>query len=150
MTSLERWSLHLSALLTGVSGLIYGWLRYFGQRTGEFGMEAHPLQGLLQHFHVLAAPLLVFALGLVVRGHVWPRYRSGRATGRATGLMLAAGLGPMILTGYGIQIVTEPATRFALAWIHGVSPLLFLAGYGVHMALTWVAARALDALPEEV
>ena len=26
MTSLERWSLHLAALFTGLTGLLYGWL----------------------------------------------------------------------------------------------------------------------------
>lgn len=141
MSPLERWSLHLSALVTCASGLVYGWLRYYGQRSGEFGLEAHPLQGLLQHLHVLGAPLLVFALGMMVRGHVLPRYRSGRTAGRATGVLLAAGLAPMILAGYGIQIVVEPATRLVLAWVHGVSSLLFLAAYGVHVVRTWAVSR---------
>ncbi|GLH73075.1 hypothetical protein GETHLI_15770 [Geothrix limicola] len=133
MTRLERWSLHLAALFTGATGLIYGWLRYYGQREGEFGLEAHPLQGALQHLHVLAAPLLVFALGMLVRGHVLPMWRSGRPVGRASGFLLAMVLAPMVLSGYGVQVVVAPAGRLALAWIHGVSSLLFLAGYGVHL-----------------
>ena len=141
MSALERWSLHLSALLTGLSGLIYGWLRYYGQRLGEFGLEPHPLQGLYQHLHVLGAPLLVFTLGMVVRGHVLPRYRSGRTSGRATGLLVAMGLAPMILAGYGIQVVTEPSARLGMAWVHGVSSLLFLAAYGGHVARTWALSR---------
>lgn len=141
MNPWERWSLHLSALLTSASGLIYGWMRYYGQRPGEFGPEAHPLQSLLQHLHVLGAPLLVFTLGMMVRGHVLPRYRSGRNAGRATGILLAVGLAPMILAGYGIQVVTEPGSRVGLAWVHGVSSLLFLAAYGVHVARTWALSR---------
>lgn len=148
MKGLERLSLHLSALLTGASGLLYGWLRYFGQRVGEFGPEPHPLQGLLQHLHVLAAPLLVFALGMVVRGHVLPRLRGAQPGGRATGLFLALVMTPMALSGYGIQVVTEPATRGVLAWVHGITSLLFLAAYGVHVARTWSLGR--DAWSEVV
>lgn len=142
MNALERWSMHLSTLFTVLSGLLYGWLRYFGQRLGEFGPEPHPLQALLQHSHVLGAPLLVFTLGMLVRAHVLPRIRGGASAGRATGLLIALGLAPMILSGYGIQIVTEPSVRILLAWVHGVSSLLFLAAYGAHVARTWAVSRA--------
>ena len=79
MRLLERWSLHLGALLTGLSGLAYGWLRYYGRVPGEFGIEPHPLQGLVQHFHVLTAPLLLFALGMAVRGHFAMKLRTDSA-----------------------------------------------------------------------
>lgn len=149
MSPLERWSLHLSAGFTALSGVIYGWMRYFGQRVGEFGLDPHPLQGLVQHLHVLGAPFLVFALGMLVRGHVLPRFRLGGRAGRATGLLLVLGLAPMILSGYGIQVVTGPAARLALAWVHGGSSLLFLAAYGAHLARTWAQALAPeDALPD--
>ena len=132
MTGLERWSLNLTALFTGATGLLYGWLRYYGQHPGEFGVEAHPLQATLQHLHVLAAPLLVFTLGMLVRGHVMPMWRSGRPGGRASGVLLALILAPMVLSGYAVQVAVEPRWRLAFAWVHGVLSLLFLAGYGFH------------------
>jgi hypothetical protein len=146
MTSLERWSLHLAALLTGATGLIYGWLRYFGQHLGEFGMEAAPRQPLLQHLHVLAAPLLVFALGMLMRGHVLPMWRSGRVAGRHSGVLLALILAPMVLSGYAVQVVMEPSWRLAFAWIHGVMSLLFLAGYGFHQVASLRSSRASEAV----
>ena len=76
MTALERWSLHLGAFLTALSGVAYGWLRYFGRAAGEFGLEPHPLQALAQHLHVLAAPVLLFALGMAVRGHLAAKLRA--------------------------------------------------------------------------
>ena len=148
MTNLERWSLHLAALLTGATGLLYGWLRYYGQRAGEFGLEAHPFQATMQHLHVLAAPLLVFTLGMLVRGHVLPMYRSGRITGRATGLMLVMGLALMVLAGYGVQVVMHPEARVVLAWLHGVSSVVFLSIYCVHMAMTWAASQVPESLPD--
>ena len=133
MSRLERWSLHLAALAVGLSGLVYGWLKYWHQRAGDFGPEPYPLQGLAHHAHVAASPVLVFALGMMVRGHVLPSLQAGGARGRASGLWTAAVLAPMILSGYGVQLCVEPVWRTALAWIHGPSSLLFLLAYGAHL-----------------
>ncbi|MBL0314169.1 MAG: hypothetical protein IPP78_16015 [Holophagaceae bacterium] len=150
MTILERWSLHISAMLTGATGLLYGWLRYFGQRVGEFGVEPHPLQAMLQHLHVLAAPLLVFTLGLLVRGHVLPMWRSGRAGGRASGIVLALILAPMVLSGYAVQVAVEPKWRLAFAWIHGALSMIFLVGYSLHQLLSLRQPRIAEAPNGEV
>ena len=141
MTALERACLHLSAFLTAGTGLLYGWLRYFGQRPGDFGPEAHPAQALLQHLHVLAAPLLVFTLGVLVRGHVQPMLRRRAPGGRASGLGTVGILAPMVLSGYLVQVAVAPAWRTGWAWAHGIASLLFLAGYAVHLGRTWEQAR---------
>ncbi len=134
MTPLERWSLHLAALTTAGTGLLNGLLRWFGQRAGEFGPEPHPWLGLVQHLHVLAAPVLVFTLGVMVRGHLWPKL--GRSLeGRRTGLGAAVLIAPMVFSGYGLQVVTSPAWRSGLAWSHGLSAGLFLLAYVGHLAL---------------
>ena len=141
MSRFERWALHLGAWLTGLSGLGYGWLRYFRTVPGEFGPEPHPLQGPLQHAHVLAAPLLLFALGMMVRGHFALKVRVPSREGRRTGWGLALLIGPMVLAGYGVQVATEPAWRTALAWIHGVASLLFLLAYLGHGLRFWLQTR---------
>ena len=134
MTPLERWSLHLAALTTAGTGVLDGLLRWFGQRAGEFGPEPHPWLGLVQHLHVLAAPALVFTLGVMVRGHLWPRL--GRSLeGRRTGLGAALLIAPMVFSGYGLQVVTSPDWRGGLAWAHGLSAGLFLLAYVGHLAL---------------
>lgn len=141
MTSLERVCLHLCAFLTAATGLVYGWLRYFGQRMGDFGPEPHPLQSLLQHLHVLSAPLLVFTLGMLLRGHVQPMLRRGPPVGKRTGLGSILTVAPMVLAGYGVQVAVEPAWRTVLAWVHGLASLAFLLGYLAHLARTWELAR---------
>lgn len=133
MNALERWLLHLAALTTGLTGLGYGALRYFGRRAGEFGPEPHPWQATLQHLHVLAAPLLVLALGAVLKGHVQPRLADGGGRPRGTSALLLAGLAPMLLGGYAVQVCTDPVWRSAWAWVHGLASLLFLAAYLVHL-----------------
>ncbi len=145
MRVIERWSLHLGALLTGLSGLLYGWLRYYGRVQGEFGMEPHPLQGLVQHLHVLAAPLLLFALGMAVRGHLATKLRTGTREGRGTGLGLAFLILPMVAAGYLVQVATAPGWRLAYAWVHGVASLLFLLAYLVHGVRAWLKPRTVEA-----
>lgn len=141
MSPLERWSLHLAALLTAATGALDGGLRWFGQRMGEFGPEPSPWLGPAQHAHVLVAPLLVFTLGVLVRGHLVPRLRAGMA-GRATGLALAAFLAPMVLSGYAVQVAVDPAWRTACSWVHGVSASLFLLAYLGHLAVSLLRKAA--------
>lgn len=132
MSPLERWSLHLAALATAGTGILDGLLRWFGQRAGEFGPEPHPWLGMAQHLHVLAAPLLLFALGMAVRGHLWARLGKGRE-GRRTGLATAFLIAPMVMTGYGVQVVTSLAWRSGLGWAHGLSAGVFLLTYLGHL-----------------
>lgn len=150
MRALERWALHLGALLTGLSGLGYGWLRYYGQVQGEFGPEPHPWQGLLQHLHVLAAPLLLFALGMTVRGHLSTKLRAGTREGRRTGLGLGLLIVPMVGAGYAVQVVTTPSWRTAFAWVHGIASCLFLLSYLGHGLRTWMKPAAASGAQESL
>lgn len=137
MRVLDRRGLHAATVATALTGGIYGWFRYFGQRMGDFGPEPSVWQGIWQHLHVLAAPLLLFMLGVTVRGHLMVKLRAGGREGRRTGLTLGLLIAPMALSGYGIQVATAPSWHLALAWIHGISSLLFVAGYLFHLLLIW-------------
>jgi len=142
MSPLERWCLHAAALATAGTGLMDGLLRWFGERPGEFGPEVHPWLGTAQHLHILVAPILVFTLGMMVRGHLWSRLQAGRE-GRRTGLGTALLIAPMVLSGAGIQVATSLAGRSGLAWAHGVASGAFLLAYVGHLALRgWRPGRA--------
>ena len=147
MSPLERWSLHLAALLTAATGLLDGGLRWFGQRMGEFGPEPHPLLGLAQHLHVLAAPGLVFVLGVMVRGHLGAKLRAGEGR-RTTGLALAFLIAPMVLTGYGVQVAVDPTWRRVLSWAHGLSAGGFLLAYGGHVLRSLRLPRTVSDAPQ--
>lgn len=137
MMALERRGLHLAAAAAALTGGAYGWFRYFGQRMGDFGPEPSAWQGLSQHLHVLAGPLLLFMLGVVIRGHLLIKLRNGQREGRRTGLALGFLITPMVVGGYGIQVAADPGWRLALAWVHGLGSLLFLALYLVHLIAIW-------------
>lgn len=152
MTPFERLCLHIASVLALLTGALYGWLRYFGGRIGEFGPEAHPWLATAQHLHVLVVPILVFALGGLFRAHFLPMWRSGRLSGRLTGSFLALGLLPMILSGYAVQVAVDPGWRTAFAWVHGASSLAFLGGFLAHLGRIWreraAASKPAEGLPE--
>jgi hypothetical protein len=137
----ERWALRLGFLLTTATGLGYGYLRYFLQRSGDFGREPHPWQSVAQHAHVLAAPLLLFALGVAIRGHVMGMLQHGVTRGRRTGLLMVWLCAPLILGGYAIQVVTAAGLRAWLGWIHAAISVVFV------LAFTWHWFKPEDSTP---
>jgi hypothetical protein len=135
MNAFERRTMHLSNLLVGGTGLVYAFMLYALEPMDEFSVVHHPLQGPVQHLHVLAAPLLVFAAGLIFREHIWFGFRQGGTRGRRSGLTLLATLVPMIASGYLLQTATDDTWRKVWVAIHVGASAAWLLGYLAH----WVA-----------
>lgn len=133
MTRREAWCVHLAALGVGGTGLVYGWMRYFLRPNDEFALVNHPLQPTLQHAHLLLAPLLLFAVGLVWSEHAWQRVRAGFPVRRPTGLVLFALFWPMVVSGVGVQLAEAEGTRALAIWSHALSGTLWCAAYLVHL-----------------
>ena len=132
MTRLEAWFLHLATLLVGGTGLVYAWMRYLARPDDPFAVVNHPWQPATQHLHVVAAPLLVFAVGLIWKAHAWAGFRLRAASRWASGVGLLATAGPMVASGYLLQTATAPGWRTAWLAIHLVASALWLGGYLVH------------------
>ena len=142
MNRLEAWLLHGATLLVGGGGLVYAWMRYFARPADPFAVVNHPWQPPAQHLHVLAAPLLVFALGLVWQSHVRASLRLGIPARRRSGWGLAATAAPMVASGYLLQTATAPGWRQAWLALHLASSALWLAGYAAHQLSGRRAPRA--------
>ena len=135
MSRLEALTFHLATLLVGGTGLLYAWMRYLLDPVDAFAVVNHPWQPHVQHLHVVAAPVLVFAAGLVWRSHVQACRRLGIRERHKTGAALAWTLLPMVASGYLLQTATgEPWRRIWLS-IHLVTAALWLAGYLAHQLL---------------
>lgn len=135
MSRLEAWALHLATLLVGGTGLVYAWMIYLAKATDPYSPVHHPWQPHLQHLHLLVAPLLVFATGLIWRRHVWESWRRGLRSRRRSGLTLALSLAPMVVSGYLVQTALDDAWRKGWGVVHLVVSGLWVAGYGVHLTL---------------
>jgi hypothetical protein len=139
MSRTEAALLHAGTWLTAASGVAYFWMKSVMQASDPYSALHHPWQPQMLALHVLAAPILVFALGLIGRGHVLERYRDktphpARLSGAATVLPAL----PMIASGYLIQVVTGTAVRRTLVIIHLLTGGLFVLLFAVHAAVGWV------------
>ncbi|MAE76182.1 MAG: hypothetical protein CMJ85_04855, partial [Planctomycetes bacterium] len=132
MSRLTAWFVHATALCVGITGLVYGWMRYFVESDDEFSLANHPAEPAMHEAHVLFAPVLVFACGMIWLEHVLSRLRSGVKERRRTGIALAGLLLPMIASGYLIQVSVSEEWRAAWIWVHVVTSLLWLVTYLVH------------------
>jgi hypothetical protein len=128
----ERWILIGSAVLTGASGVIYAWMKYLLTSDDPYAVVHHPLQPLVLKIHIVAAPLLIFAVGLIFTQHVVKHWRSRRPSGKISGLAIGLTAAPMILSGYLIQTVTGEILLNWLIGTHLITGTLYLIGFAVH------------------
>ena len=132
MTRNDRFWIYTSTLLAGGSGLIYFWMRYLLTPVDEFAIINHPLQPQVQHLHVLTAPLLLFALGLIWKTHIRKNRRSPGKPRKKSGATLYYSVVPMVASGYAIQVSASEQLRNVAAWIHSATSLLFVAVFCWH------------------
>lgn len=132
MTRAEAWFSHVSNVLVGGTGLVYAWMVYFAEPDDPFAVANHPLQPTLQHWHVLCAPLLVFACGLFWTNHVWRRVRSGFPARRKTGLSLFGLFAPMVVSGYLLQVAGSQTWRTVWVVVHVATSCIWMLAYVVH------------------
>lgn len=133
MTTWEIRLQHVGNFLVGGTGLIYGWFRYFGNAEDPFSKVGHPWEPGSRDAHILFAPLLVFAVGVIWQTHVWPKYQKSRSRRRKTGIMLGTALLPMVGSGYLLQISVEEFWRIVWVVIHLTVSGIWMLGYGIHL-----------------
>jgi hypothetical protein len=124
---------HLACAFVGLSGIAYGVMKYLMAGADPDSRAGHPWQQPMLKAHVLAAPFLIFALGLVFSGHALARLRAGEHPGRASGAGLLGLAAPLILTGPLIQILTGDAARQWTGWIHAALGVVYVLAYTAHL-----------------
>ena len=141
MTPLEKWMLWVSTAVVAATGIALGWMKYFVSPEDPYAVIHHPWQPAMLKIHLVAAPFLVFALGMVFTRHVVRQWASGRPAGRASGVGLVVTLAPMVISGYLIQVTTSESWLFRAAMLHVAASLLYLAGLAGHQVAAWRAGR---------
>jgi hypothetical protein len=144
VTRAERWLFHASNVLVAGTGGVYAWMLYALEPADEYALVNHELQPTFQHLHVWFAPLLVLMAGVLWRAHVAPQLRSERRARRRSGLALLALLLPMVLSGYSIQVVSEPTWRNTWVSVHVASSVLWCVAMLVHLVARARVRPAVD------
>ena len=132
MKQFQKWLLVGSSLATGVTGIVYFWMKRFLVSEDPFVMVGHPLEPWLLKAHILTAPVLLFALGLVTMDHVWKNYRCLVPAGRRSGIAATGVIVPMVATGYLIQVTTSIGWLSALGWTHLGAGVFYLLSLLLH------------------
>ncbi|HEX4823622.1 MAG TPA: hypothetical protein VFV19_04890 [Candidatus Polarisedimenticolaceae bacterium] len=136
MTAFEKWTLWASSIVVGITGIVYGVLKYFMRSDDPYAVTHHPLEPWVLKAHVLAAPVLVFAVGAVYTRHIVRNWRTGRVLGRRSGIATIVVVLPMIASGYLIQTVTAASWLFWIAMLHIAAGLVYLATFAGHQRST--------------
>ena len=135
MSPFPKWLVLGGSGLTGATGVVYWWMAHMMEPASDFAVINHPLQPWVLKAHILVAPLLVFALGLITTDHIWKHFRASLKVRRRSGVTTLWTLVPMVLSGYLIQAVTHSGWLAAMVWVHIGTGLVYLVGLGIHQVL---------------
>lgn len=134
MSGFERVVVGATTWLMAITGAAYYFMKYRMTGSDPFSVIHHPWQPRALSLHVIAGPVAVFALGLIARDHILDRLLDPRQRrGRATGLVILALVLPMIVSGYLMQVLTDPGIRRVLAGAHAVSGALYTLLFAGHL-----------------
>lgn len=123
---------HLAVTAVAASGILLGAMKYLLVPEDPDSPLNHPWQPSVLKAHLLAAPLLVFALGAVWRQHGLARLRSGETVGRRSGRALLVAAIPLVLSGYLVQVFVHDGARRWSGWIHAALGLAFALAFFAH------------------
>lgn len=140
MTRLQAWLLHASVAALTVTGAVFAWMKYAMKTDDPFAVANHPWQPHMLHLHVIAAPVGVFALGLIFSSHIWPKYESRVRARRRSGVGALWMIAPMVLSGYLMQVFTGETAVLAMKITHWASSAVFVVTYALHQVLRVGAA----------
>lgn len=132
MSRFERWGVWITSAITAVTGVGLLWTKYFVEVSDPWAVVNSPLQPWLLRSHLVAAPFLVFAIGLITTRHIWRHFRAVARVGRRTGVTTGLVIFPMILSGYLIQVITGRGWLAAMVIAHIATGLLYAAGLALH------------------
>lgn len=128
----EAWINHAGLAAISVSGVAYGIFKYFVPGSDPDSRIGHPWQTVLLKAHILAAPLAVFAIGLLFRRHALARILMKETTGRRSGAIMFWIVLPLTLTGYLIPVFVDRTAVRAAGWSHALLGLVFVLGFAFH------------------
>ena len=141
MSKFEKWLLHLSTALLAVSGTGFWVMKHLMEPVDPFAVVNHPLQPWFLGMHILVAPVVLFAVGLIARDHIWKESRRPGNRNRRIGFACFTALGVSGLSGYLLQTTGREGLRVVFLWVHLSSGAVYLVAYLIHLAFALRMAR---------
>lgn len=142
MKTWERWSFGILSLIVGATGFAYLWMKYVVVSHDPMALVNHPWQPTMLTLHVLASPALILLFGIVLNSHIIKKLGNNRPPNRRTGLASLGTFATMVVTGYGLQVVTNETALKAMVIVHVAAGVVFSASYVIHLFISLRITRA--------
>ena len=133
----EQWVFNLFHGVVAVTGTAYFVMKYAVTPNDPFAVINHPWQPMMIALHIMAAPIFIAAFGMIFRSHTLNKLQSKRLENRRSGWTSLLSFSAMALTGYLLQVASNPTWVTGLVWAHVSTSLLFVAGYAMHLIVGW-------------
>lgn len=118
MTRSEKYLVWIASAGVTLTGVVYAWMKYVMRPADPFAVVNSPLQPLVLKLHIVSAPILVFAIGMIFTRHAWRNYRERVQSGRRSGLSALVVVLPMIATGYLVEVLADASWVRVLGYVH--------------------------------
>ena len=105
-------------------------------------MVGHPWQPLMLDLHVLVSPFLVLILGIAFSSHILSKIRSNFPANRLSGWSMVICFLPMVLSGYLLQVLTNPIALQISLVIHLMTGGIFAVCYVIHQVINFRIQRS--------
>lgn len=136
MKSWEKWSFHILTLLVTVTGVVYFFMKYMMETNDPFSVINHPLQPHMLNLHLLAAPALLFVMGIILNSHIAKKLKKNNLPNRKTGWVALVFFPVMTFSGYLLPMLTNPILSKAMLVVHLASGGIFAAVYAAHQVIS--------------
>jgi hypothetical protein len=144
MNRLEAWLLHLSTIVLTITGAVYAYMHYLMKSADPFSVINSPIEPYLLDIHIIAAPMLVVAIGIILHSHILFKIEGGSRAARKSGLILIPLFLIMAVSGYVLQITSGAMNRIFF-WCHLVSGSLWALVYAAHHLASLAVRRVMAA-----
>lgn len=146
MNRLEAWLLHISTILLTLTGGGYAYLHYIVKPSDPFAVVNHPLELPALKFHIIIAPLLLLAVGIITHAHILWKMDNQTRIARRSGILLIPLFLLMTLSGYFLQVIGSEF-RKTMVVIHLATGALWFILYVAHQVASWSFRRSLNGRP---
>jgi hypothetical protein len=136
MNRWETWLLHVLSGAVTITGVVYFWMKYLLKTEDPFQVINHPWQPFMLNSHILLAPGLIFAVGLITKSHILKKLDTTKVN-RSSGLLALFSFPCMVLSGYLLQVVSDEISSRVVLILHLSTGILFAGAYLVHQMVTF-------------
>lgn len=123
-------------VISALSGVGYFLMKHLWVSDDPFAVEVHPLQAWSLVVHILVAPALVLAAGILYATHVRPYLSVAGRSNRRSGMLMLGTFGVMVLSGYGLQVLAAPWARDLSLVAHLAGSVLFVGAFASHVVVS--------------